>query len=466
MKRRFTALLTGALLMSALIPAAYAQETPPVAVCPEPPVLTQLVSARPDIGEIKEANIVKGVVKELKDGQILITNDTNKTDPITLNVGEAQYIDMLTGLYADKSKIQVGDSITAYCNPVSIMIYPPQHGVQTILFNEGKTGSAKLRMVTDLEIMYKKIDGSLPSVNFTSADGNYVAQFYESTMITTPDGGKLGFRDIGAGMDVLIWCDSVAEKKPAALTVTKAVVYNAEEAKCANPETAYVPYELMADEQAGLIVLYENRGQDDPKHLIPRSVYKEGQVMGKVYAQGEFGAVNMDWGRFSDTHGKWMDSAAMYMSARGVMNGTTNPVLTNGEMTATFAPQRAVTQGQFLDALLRALDIAQTEDNRKAMAALAEGITYTPGAPLSRQDMFHLAQVAGKRYGIHSKLLGARQVDFKDIDLVAGYASNSIYALATNGLVKGSDGYIRPTQTATRAEAAQFLTNLLQWELA
>ncbi len=187
--------------------------------------------------EIKEANIVKGKVKEVKGTQIFITNETltNPNDAIMINVNEAKFIDASTGKISSIADIKAGENISAYCNPISIMIYPPQYGAHTILFNENKGGVTSFLMVTNEQIMIKKVDGSLPSVNFTSADGAYMAMFDKNTDITTPDGRILGYRDIKKDMIALVFCDGIRESYPASVTVKKAVIYN------------YAPQEIKID---------------------------------------------------------------------------------------------------------------------------------------------------------------------------------------------------------------------------
>ena len=48
----------------------------------------------------------------------------------------------------------------------------------------------------------------------------------------------------------------------------------------------------------------------------------------------------------------------------------------------------------------------------------------------------------------------------EDGDKIADYAKEAIEALYKTGVLNGSDGYYRPTDSATRAEAAVIIYNL------
>ncbi|HEY8349623.1 MAG TPA: S-layer homology domain-containing protein, partial [Clostridia bacterium] len=57
---------------------------------------------------------------------------------------------------------------------------------------------------------------------------------------------------------------------------------------------------------------------------------------------------------------------------------------------------------------------------------------------------------------------GRTLADFADADQVADWAREAVAALVKAGIVNGSNGRIDPLSTATRAEIAQMMQNLVK----
>ena len=61
------------------------------------------------------------------------------------------------------------------------------------------------------------------------------------------------------------------------------------------------------------------------------------------------------------------------------------------------------------------------------------------------------------------KNLNATKDDFSDFEIISDYAKKAISALAGDGVVSGrGNNMFAPTETATRAEAAVFINNVIE----
>ncbi len=245
-----------------------------------------------------------------------------------------------------------------------------------------------------------------------------------------------------------------------------------------------VPYFLPDGASPDSVVMVSNMGESDPAHIIPRSWYRDGRVFAKTVRPGAYTPRNLTWGVFSDTKNRWMDEAALYLSARGVMQGVTNPVFAHGVMTARFAPEMPVTRAEFTVMLMRLIDVrpeaagtppfsdapqdAVYFDSLLGAKSLgivtgADGGRFHPDAPLSRQDMLVMSFRAMKRLGmIKASETGAALRGHSDFGDISGYAAVPLASLAEAGLLSGIDGKLCPLKTATRAEAAWLLFDILR----
>ena len=183
---------------------------------------------------------------------------------------------------------------------------------------------------------------------------------------------------------------------------------------------------------------------------------------------------------FSDTEGGWMDEAVRYMAAMGIINGIGDNL---------FAPDRNVTRAEFLTITVNALcagslqidlaDVGQFSDvpagvfyYDSALTARALGVVtgvggnrFDPEVTITRQDMFTLLHKTMAALDILwgvEKPEGFNVVDsFHDWGQVAGYARESTEYFILLELISGKDGRLDPLGTATRAEAAQILFNII-----
>lgn len=173
------------------------------------------------------------------------------------------------------------------------------------------------------------------------------------------------------------------------------------------------------------------------------------------------------------TSGQWHHDAVTFLAARGITAGTTS---------TTFSPDATLTRGQFMVMLLRAYGIepdSNTANNFSdagntyytgyLAAAKRLGITngignnkFAPENLITRQETFTLLYNAQKVIGqLPDGDSGKTLADYTDAAQIDSWAKDAITTLVENGIIAGSGGRIKPTETTTRAEMAQVLYNLL-----
>ena len=87
---------------------------------------------------------------------------------------------------------------------------------------------------------------------------------------------------------------------------------------------------------------------------------------------------------------------------------------------------------------------------------------YAPENAITRQDMFTLLYNALRVVGrLPDGDSGRVMADFSDSDSVSDYAREAVAYLVEVGVVSGDNNLLLPMATATRAEMAQVLYNLL-----
>ncbi len=183
---------------------------------------------------------------------------------------------------------------------------------------------------------------------------------------------------------------------------------------------------------------------------------------------------------FSDMSEHWAHSAAIEMSASGIMEYTEN-----GDQ-AVFKPNDAVTREDFLVMVMRVLgadledadnavrtvfaDDAQISSKNKAYVSAA----YNAGIIKGREengiltfcpkDTITRAEAAVMINNILGAEVPLRVSLFADNDIVPAWAQSALYALNDLGILKGTGaGTISPYATLNRAQTAQILLNLKQY---
>ncbi|MCL1828470.1 MAG: S-layer homology domain-containing protein [Oscillospiraceae bacterium] len=164
------------------------------------------------------------------------------------------------------------------------------------------------------------------------------------------------------------------------------------------------------------------------------------------------------------------------MAARGIMNGVGNGL---------FAPDSNVTRAQYVTMLMRMTDYNMTDYDPMPFPDLEPGSWYyesvckaaasgavrgnsdglfEPHEAIDRQEIFAITyEVLTGFYlifpgdGDEDALAG-----FSDASSVAPEYLKAVSEIVRNGLAQGSNGSLRPEAYLSRAEAAQFLANVVR----
>ncbi len=234
-----------------------------------------------------------------------------------------------------------------------------------------------------------------------------------------------------------------------------------------------VPYSLKAGEDKNAVVVYYI--DDSGSMQTVRGAYnvKTGMVDFTVSHFSTY-AVGYNKIAFSDVStAAWYADAVTFVSARGITAGTS---------ASTFSPNAAITRGQFLVMLMRGFQIEPDKTSTENFAdagntyytnylatAKRLGITtgvgdnlFKPNATITRQGMFTLLYNALQVMGELPEQTKTTSIsEFADAAYVSDYAKNAMQALVNCGIVGGSNGALNPTGSATRAQMAQLMLNLL-----
>lgn len=177
---------------------------------------------------------------------------------------------------------------------------------------------------------------------------------------------------------------------------------------------------------------------------------------------------------FTDMSGHlWAEEAVKELSDKGIINGVSK---------TEFDPARQINRADYTLMLTRLTGkTAEVTDNftdvtpdkyyyKEVGMAKALGIAtgmgegkFDPTRIVSRQDMAVMAYRVLKAEGKISHPAGTGTLDkFSDSESIASYAREAVEAFVDAGLLSGDGGKLRPTDGATRAEAAVMLWRIDQ----
>lgn len=237
--------------------------------------------------------------------------------------------------------------------------------------------------------------------------------------------------------------------------------------------TVSIPYTPAAGELPFAIVVYYIDASGSLQSV--RGFYNA--LTGMVtFHTGHFSrfAVGYNYTAFSDVAADaWYGDAVGFIASRGITEG----------MDAThFAPETNLTRAQFLVMLMRAYgfepddsaadnfaDAGDTWHTGYLAEGKAQGLTngvgnnlFAPNREITRQEMFTM---------LYNALLVLEELpadageaalsDFEDAGDIDSWAGEAMQALVEGGFVSGSGGCLFPKDTATRAQMAQVLYNIL-----
>lgn len=169
----------------------------------------------------------------------------------------------------------------------------------------------------------------------------------------------------------------------------------------------------------------------------------------------------------------WFGKAVGFIAARGITKGVGG---------GRFAPRLNVSRADFLVMVMRAYDIKPDKEIRDNFSdagnkyyteylgtakrlGLVLGVgdnKYAPEITISRQDMFVILYRILERIGeLPAGTAGRTLESFPDKVDISDYAREAMNLFVATGTVKGDGTRLNPKTTATRAETAQILYNLL-----
>ncbi|WP_281885364.1 S-layer homology domain-containing protein [Paenibacillus sp. YYML68] len=179
---------------------------------------------------------------------------------------------------------------------------------------------------------------------------------------------------------------------------------------------------------------------------------------------------------FADLSSHWSKSDVEMMASKLVVDGVSED---------TFSPEASVTRAEFAALLVRALGLLEAPAGSTfkdvqasawysgsveaaAKAGLIEGFedgTFKPDATIQREQLFVMLERAAKYVGQDIKVASNgnhRWEQFVDTSLVSPWAADAVKKSLQADIIQGvKDYYVRPQETATRAQAAVLLKRLL-----
>ena len=228
-------------------------------------------------------------------------------------------------------------------------------------------------------------------------------------------------------------------------------------------------------------VVVVRKMDDGSEKIIARSIAVNGFVFSLVNEEGTYD-VRLNPVHFIDISGHWSQAAARFMGARGVMQGIGND---------KFAPDRTLTRAEFTTMLMRMMDYSLDEYDPMPFSDIVPGNWYyesvclaaelglTAGRgdgtfgmndTITRQEMFKMTYDALRMFYLIAPAEenedgeNANPLDgFRDTNRIAPDALEAITELVRHGLVNGYNGRLMPTSSLSRADAAQFMTNVVRY---
>ncbi|MCL2081579.1 MAG: S-layer homology domain-containing protein [Oscillospiraceae bacterium] len=165
------------------------------------------------------------------------------------------------------------------------------------------------------------------------------------------------------------------------------------------------------------------------------------------------------------------------MAARGIMTGV------GGDK---FGPEQQISRGEYVTMLMRMMDYSMSKYDTEAFSdiiwgtywaesalkAAALGITtgrgdgtFGAGDIITRGEMFRMTYDALRKFYLIQPSGGGWDPlrSFTDADEIAPEDVEAARELVRNGIVRGSDGKLTANGSLSRAEAAQFMANVIRF---
>lgn len=194
---------------------------------------------------------------------------------------------------------------------------------------------------------------------------------------------------------------------------------------------------------------------DGSTKIVKASVTKDGEVVASLPNGVMVKIINNNKG-FSDVRaGSWHEDAVTFAAARELFAGTS---------TTTFSPAQPMTRGMLMTVLARFADVdtmgGKTWYDKSVEWAKAQGISdgTNPNGNITREQLVTMLW----RY-MGSPKASRPLSHYADAGKVSNYAQEAMSWATENGVMSGyGDGRLGPKDSATRAQTAQMLKNLIE----
>ncbi len=214
-------------------------------------------------------------------------------------------------------------------------------------------------------------------------------------------------------------------------------------------------------------------------HVPTTIVSKDGKYYAKINSlTNSTYALISSTKNFKDTENHWSKSSVNNIASRLIMDGIDND---------NFNPDMAITRGEFIDSMVKAMGLYRTGEGKNIFADVSSsnnyydaiGIAYEcgiisgygngefrPMGKITRQEAMTIVSKAMKITGLKTNYTTEEVVNslkaFKDLDKLAAWAKISAAACVNSGIVSGKSlTVIAPKDNLTRAETASVINKFL-----
>lgn len=351
---------------------------------------------------------------------------------------------------------------------------------------EARGTLAKVEIKVTVPTGVRSIEANLPKAAIASVAGRDIFEMTVATPVAdiTFDKKSLDTISAGAAEEVKILASetetkSLSEETRAAIGGRPVYNFSVTSggktiSQFGGDVTLAVPYKPKAGEDTNAIVIYYINVQGKLE-MVSNCAYDK--ATGKVkFTTSHFSTYAVGYNKvsFSDVaNNDWYGTAVGFIAARGITAGTGN---------GKFEPGAKLTRGQFLVMLMRAYDIKADENTKDNFAdagskyytaylaaakrlGISNGVgnnLFAPDKEITRQEMFSLIYNTLKQKGkLPTGAAEKKLTQYRDADSIAAWAKDAMTLFVSTGTINGSNGLLKPDDTATRAELAQVLFKLL-----
>lgn len=243
--------------------------------------------------------------------------------------------------------------------------------------------------------------------------------------------------------------------------------------------------DINSDNSVSRLIETVRKGNKDLQEFIDKGNYDLDKVeyavtaLDRLHHESKELIISKDQSKyFTDVNrgNAWAIEAIDYLYENGIINGIGNN---------KFAPGNNVTRADFLIMAMNSYDIepdSQVTDNfsdarnryytdylgtakRLGLVLGVGNNCYLPENKITRQEMFvilyRIMDTLGKLPDSNGNSVKELE-EFSDINEIDGYAMEAIRSFVESGIVQGDNNRLRPKSTATRAEAAQIIYNIIK----